>query len=293
VKKLLATYLDSEGKLLAASRMRQPIIGKYYDWRDYFREAVHHAKPAAKSRVHISQVFVADSDDLPKFAFSAPVFADPDRGGGLLGVVVATITTAADLGLLRLEDGGRTVVLVGRREPNTHRDKNSPRGDLPADQSPSPSTARLPEFPILFHPGYPYPGSEPIGMPGERIRAVLRPRPRDECPGEEFRLPELSQTTDTTGVVADDYRDPLGKQNPKYGGRWLAAFAPVGGTELVVVVQQRYNKAVAPDLTLALDSFLGGGVALTLIAIVVGIVGYTGRRVAGRRASREGRSPSF
>ncbi|MBV8232502.1 MAG: hypothetical protein JO329_21170 [Planctomycetaceae bacterium] len=83
-------------------------------------------------------------------------------------------------------------------------------------------------------------------------------------------------------------RDPLEEQNPKYGGRWLAAFAPVGGTELVVVVQRRYDEAVAPDLTLALDSFLGGGVALTLIAIAVGIVGYTGRRVAGWRARRGG-----
>ncbi|MBV8384724.1 MAG: hypothetical protein JOZ63_19220 [Planctomycetaceae bacterium] len=53
----------------------------------------------------------------------------------------------------------------------------------------------------------------------------------------------------------------------------MAAFAPVGGTELVVVVQQRYDTAIGPDLTLALDSFLGGGVVLTLITIVVGFVG--------------------
>ena len=274
--------LDGKGRLLASLPMQQSNIGKYYNWRDYFREALHHAKLAAKSRVHISRVFFSDGDQRPRLAFSAPVFADPDHSGGPLGIVVATTTTAAVLGSLSLEDGGRTVVVVGRREPNTPRDKNSPRGTLPADQSPSPSTALLPEFPTLFHPGYPHqPGVFPIEMPGKWIQAVLRPRPNDECPGNEFWL------SDSAKDVDDNYRDPLGIKDSKYGGRWLAAFAPVGDTELVVVVQQKYDEAITPGLTLALDSFLWDGVAIVLIVIVVGIVGYfITRRVAGRSDHR-------
>jgi hypothetical protein len=228
--------------------------------------------------VHISRVFMSDSDHLPKFAFSAPLFAGPDHGGRrrLLGVVVAMITTAAGLGFPGV-DQERTIALVGLRETL-----------IPPGQPPPPLTAELPEFPILFHPGYCLQGEQPIGMPDEQVQAVvLRSRPRDECPGNEFRLPKLSPATDTTGPVVDDYRDPVGNQNPKFKGRWLAAFARVGGTGLVVGVQQKYDKAITPGLTLALDSFLWDGVAIVLIAIVVGIVGYfIIRRVAGRSDHR-------
>ena len=44
----------------------------------------------------------------------------------------------------------------------------------------------------------------------------------------------------------DDYADPAAARHPEYAGRWLAGFAPVPGTDLVVVVQQPYDEAVAP-----------------------------------------------
>jgi eukaryotic-like serine/threonine-protein kinase len=258
-------------QLLAALLMQQSNIGKYYNRRDYFREALHHAKLAAKSRVHISRVFFSEGDQRPRFAFSAPVFADPDHRGRPLGIVVATTTTAAVLGSLSLEDGGRTVVVVGRREPKTTLLPEFPILFHPGYLLPEPEKLAwflLPEFPILFHPGYPHqPGVFPIGMPGKWIQAVLRPRPNDECPGNEFRL---SDSTKEEKVV-DNYCDPLGIKDSKFGGSWLAAFVPVGDTELVVGVQQKYDKAVAPNLTLALDLFLGGGVAIALAVLMISI----------------------
>ena len=64
----------------------------------------------------------------------------------------------------------------------------------------------------------------------------------------------------------------------------VAGFAPVGGTELAVIVQQRYDTAVGPDTILALNLALWGGVALGLGALVVGVAGYGLRRPIDRRA---------
>ena len=51
----------------------------------------------------------------------------------------------------------------------------------------------------------------------------------------------------STGFLPDDeYADPVATHHPEYAGRWLAGFAPVPDTELVVLVQQPYEEAVAP-----------------------------------------------
>src|SRR5207247_1029253 len=52
-------------------------------------------------------------------------------------------------------------------------------------------------------------------------------------------------------LMDDYYEDPLAARSEEYAGRWLAGFAPVGATEFVVIVQQRYNDAVLPVNTLA------------------------------------------
>ena len=44
----------------------------------------------------------------------------------------------------------------------------------------------------------------------------------------------------------DEYADPVATRHPEYAGRWLAGFALVPDTELVVLVQQPYEEAVAP-----------------------------------------------
>ena len=42
-------------------------------------------------------------------------------------------------------------------------------------------------------------------------------------------------------LADDDYADPVATRHPDYTGRWLAGFAAVPDTELIVLVQQRYT----------------------------------------------------
>ncbi|MBA3314616.1 MAG: protein kinase [Planctomycetota bacterium] len=63
---------------------------------------------------------------------------------------------------------------------------------------------------------------------------------------------KLDQDSDDLNEVAarlSEYRDPVGQAGfaPRlYGGRWLAAAQPVVGTEWLVLVQERYDSAIAP-----------------------------------------------
>ena len=69
--------LDAAGGLANAAGEGRSNIGKYYNWRDYFREVLHHAKLAAKSRVHISRVFFSHGDQRPRLAFSCACVRRP------------------------------------------------------------------------------------------------------------------------------------------------------------------------------------------------------------------------
>jgi hypothetical protein len=78
------------------------------------------------------------------------------------------------------------------------------------------------EYVVLVHPGYA--AREPsVELPLERL-----------WPGPG-------------GFQADDdFADPVAAHHPEYAGRWLAGFAKVPDTELVVLVEQPYAEAVAP-----------------------------------------------
>jgi hypothetical protein len=78
------------------------------------------------------------------------------------------------------------------------------------------------EHVVLVHPGY-----------HSREPSVLFPAGR-------------LRPTEGGFAADDDYADPVADRHPEYAGRWLAGFAPVPATELVVLVQQPYDEAVAP-----------------------------------------------
>jgi hypothetical protein len=68
------------------------------------------------------------------------------------------------------------------------------------------------------------------------------------------------------------YVDPLGSIFPeKYGGRWIAGFAQVGNTELMVIVQQRYADAVGQPTSLAKSFVRWGWGSLMLACILTGL----------------------
>ena len=74
-------------------------------------------------------------------------------------------------------------------------------------------------------------------------------------------------------LVDDAYEDPVAERLKEMGdstfrdytGRWLAAFAYVENTEFVVIVQQRFDLAVAPTEMLERVMILWGGIALTIL----------------------------
>jgi serine/threonine-protein kinase len=113
------------------------------------------------------------------------------------------------------------------------------------------------EYVILVHPGYE--SREPsVPFPDGRLRP-----------------------TETGFAADDDYADPVAARHPDYRGRWLAGFAPVPGTELVVLVQQPYDEAVAPY-----RAFFRKFLEWLAAAAVVGVVLVGGLWLARSRRGR-------
>ena len=92
-------------------------------------------------------------------------------------------------------------------------------------------------------------------------------------------------------VFAKDYIDPVPAHlesrlfnNSKYAGHWLAGFAPVGNTHLVVVVQTRYEDAVALDRMLIGRLAGWAGVALATGALTLVVIVWFARTRSRRLA---------
>jgi serine/threonine-protein kinase len=117
------------------------------------------------------------------------------------------------------------------------------------------------EYVVLVHPGYKAREAS-VALPADRL----------------WRGPSGWYRPD------DDYADPLAARNPEYAGRWLAGFAPVPDTELVVLVQQPYSEAVAPYRAFIrrfLEWVAGTAVVAALVVTCLWMV--RARRLVGRR----------
>ena len=66
--------------------------------------------------------------------------------------------------------------------------------------------------------------------------------------------------------------DPAGLVFEDYQGRWIAGFAPVGNTRLIVIVQQRYEEALMLDPSLWRNLVVGSALAIGLALAVVVVV---------------------
>jgi hypothetical protein len=153
---------------------------------------------------------------LIKFAVSAPLF-DEDQW---LGVITGSIIAASTLDLPRMkrsETNDQMTVLIGPFEG----ERIGPR--KPNAQS---------EFTFLVHPRL---------TRGRKV--MLEPALSAKLTGAFHGSVEARQFELATAIPLQraDYDDPL------LGGRWLAAFAPVGGTGYVVLVQTRDSVAVRPS----------------------------------------------
>jgi hypothetical protein len=173
--------------------------GKDFRARDYYQGLLSSTAPGA----YVSNVFRAVTDELFKFGVSARVI----RNGQTIGIVAATVTTDARMGLADLENESFVTSVLALRDSRLMPDET---GLPPAGAS---------SYVILLHPGYGR-GIEPKWFPLDRL-ADLR-----------------------SGDV-DDYRDPVtalgGEAASKYGGTWAASAAPVAGSPFIVMVQQRQS----------------------------------------------------
>ncbi len=232
--------LDNEGTLRA--QFRKPAVtnlGLDFAWRDYFSGAWELGEAGSRS-AHVSRAFKSEHDGYYKFAISSPIY---DVDGRPVGVLVAGIASQATLAALELDDTESFVALVAPR-------------DLERDE-PVPNSPYL----ILRHPGFAY--GEAIGTANEQVRQVsdaALERGRDTG---QFQWPAPGRV-----VSIPDYVDPVAATHPQFSGTWLAEFAPVGSTGLVIVVQSREERTLAMQVAIWLGISTIPGVLFALFALV-------------------------
>ena len=213
----LALYDRSGIKRVQASPVptRNRNLGKDYSWRDYFLGARRLGEAGLRGG-YISRAMLSETGGIWMFGIGVPVYDE----GRWAGVLLATIGTDSALGRQRLDhtsdDGPMAVVAA-------------PRDRLRA------TTAGEGEYVVILHGGLTHgAGIVMDSAPLRELRAARTER-------DQLRWIDPKPITD------DAHRDPV----PGYEGRWLAGFAPVGDTGFVVIVQTRYDAAVAPNARLS------------------------------------------
>ena len=247
--------LDTRGTVLAHSQ--DSVVDANFGWRDYLERALDMGKTSQNPSAGIGRVYKAykTEEKLYKFPVFTPIRSEKESDR-VLGVLVATVPTESTVGTLLQNDAQLKAVLVGRGDRSQPSDPDAP---LPSENL------------IVGHPTF-HRGDEAVPIDHEMLLEV-----------REHRVVPLE-------AIDDNYQDPVANQLYRdgdpiyldYKGRWLAAFAPVENTEFVVIVQQRYDKAVAPERILTRVLILWGGIALS---IVVGgsFVWYSVRHSKRRR----------
>ncbi len=277
-------------------------VGANFAHRDYFhgqgRDLPPLAGPGAAAAaapitdVHLSGVYRSKSDGKLRVAFSVPVWANrpPDwvcvLGGGLATTPLAPSSAAALLGPPRHDPAElpwpRLGVLSMSVEPGRF-----------VELHPSPEGAQ--QTAVLIDARRDWVDVDPAGaeeLTGRpRQSGLILQHPRlDAYLGQNpgAGLPRFPHTDLLDDLIRDpkagaalirDYRDPLA--GPE-GGRWLAALAPVevegasaaaARTRWVVLVQQRYDAAVAPVNELREHLWTRGLLLLAALAVLTGGLG--------------------
>jgi eukaryotic-like serine/threonine-protein kinase len=201
--------MATDGRLLAQwPPPKLPILGKSYAFRDYFRGArylAEHGLPGA----YLGFAYRAESSGQLEFSFAAPV-----RGsdGKWIGSVVASLGVDSTLGQVQMTDSvesGRIVALLGPRDV-----------DRATSQAPPPR-----DFYFIVHPQLSRGREVPLqGLSRATLDRAFGPA---ASAGEQFSLRWAPP------LLLSEYRDPLLDRTPSS----LAAFAPVGRTGYIVVVE--------------------------------------------------------
>lgn len=232
--------LDSEGCARAriSEEPAQPNYVRFtYNWRDYFDSASQDAQRHERI-TYVRKAYRSSVSQLIKFAVSSPLIED----GKLIGVISGSMVATSTLDLPRMkrrESSERMTVLIGPFE----------------GENTGPHAPRVgpPEFTLLAHAQLRRGGKVTLdqGTAAELERAFHGP----SVSAQQFELGTALP------LQRADYVDPI------LAGRWLAAFAPVGGTGYVVLVQTRDSVAIRPSnalLRTGLALAIGSGLLLAL-----------------------------
>ena len=184
------------------------IWNKWFGFRDYFIGAARLGKRGAPG-VYVGRAFRSERDREIKFGVSAPLF----DGGEWVGVLVAVVHANPAFGRVRMRDendGNRITALIGPR-------------DIDREEAPAPP--RPDHYVVLVHDGLTR-GAEVRAPNSRALKDAVRAA---TTPDRQFSLTQHTAFTDSS------YLDPV----RGHAGAWHAAFAPVGGTGYVIVVQSR------------------------------------------------------
>lgn len=261
--------LDKEGRQLARSPLVADTIGERYAFRDYFHgqglDLPREARPQPLRYPHLSIVFTSEATGKRTVSLSVPIFNQSDTDAR---EVVGVLCHAVDLGHFA----------ELRNDERSGNDQLPVLVDIRKDETGRPGA-------ILEHPGLRSllddggVAADRLYLPAttladlERLRRLRRaPHPDD--------LEEAVQTKELAWI--DDYYDPMGGE---LSGRWLAAAEPVEvitrrelasrDTGWAILVQERYEAAVAPVERLRDQLMWRAGLATSLMAVVLaGLWGF-------------------
>jgi hypothetical protein len=228
---------------LAEDAATPAFVGQPLNFRDYFLGAALDAQQPART-TWVRKAYLSSVSNLVRFAVSTPLLSEatdsaksavsPPRArflGALTGSI--TVTSTLDVpGALQQRFHDHVTALVG-----------------PFEDSAKPMPQAV-EYAFLSHPGLTR-GAKAT-LPASLAGALSARFGREGSP-PQFALRAAEVWTQR------DYVDPLA------GERWLAAFAPVGGTGYVVVVQTRDAYAIHPA---ALIFRLGAALGIVSAALL-------------------------
>jgi serine/threonine-protein kinase len=242
--------LDADGcarARLAEEATAPDYMRNSYSWRDYFAAAqLDAARP--ERTTHVRKAYLSVVTLRIKFAVSTPLF-DDERW---IGVVTGSITAASTLELPRTPRGknqDQLTVLIGPFESASFERRKPELG--------------APEYTFLVHPRLGL--GQKVGL--EPATAALLERTfRNAVSERQFELAAVAPLQQVS------YVDPL------LGGRWLAAFAPVGYTGYVVLVQTRDDVAIRPSNGLFRLGLAGAGGSAALLLLWGGFFFWQRRR---------------
>ena len=249
------SVLDAHGCARAriSEEPAQPdYVRSTYDWRDYFAGASREAESPERI-TYVRKAYRSSVSQQIKFAVSSPLFTDGKWVGVLTGAMVATSTL--DLPRMkRSQNRERMTVLLGPFEGENTGPHSTPAGPT--------------EFTLLVHPQL------------RRGRKVTV----DEATAAEldraFRDSTANRRQFELGTALPlqrpDYVDPL------LGGRWLGAFAPVGATGYVVLVQTRDSSAIRPSNGLLRIGLALAGASALLLTLWGSFYLWRQRRITAR-----------